>query len=34
MQSTDVPAKLLKDFFDFFSDYFYDNIKKCVTKGE
>ena len=34
MQSTDVPTKLLKDFFDFFSDYFYDNIKKCVTKGE
>ena len=34
VQSNDVPTKLIKSFSDFFSDYIYINLNKCIKDGE
>ena len=33
VQSTDIPTKLIKKFFDFFSEFIYKRANHCITEG-
>ena len=33
VQSTDIPTKLIKKFCDFFSEFIYKSINRCITEG-
>ena len=33
MQLTDIPTKLIKEFRDFFSEFIFESINHCITKG-